>query len=91
MALLSLIVAKAFGLGSHGAILGGIAFVGTIGGGIGPLVAGHIFNVSGSYQTAFLVSTALSPIGLILVCLLKLPLVKGSIEEGRNDTRRNLR
>lgn len=70
-ALVSPIVAQLFGLRSHGAILGVVLFSGTVGGAIGPVLAGKIFDVTGSYQIAFSVCVAFSVIGLILASLLK--------------------
>jgi len=70
-ALASPIVAELFGLSSHGALLGTVFFSGTIGGAIGPVLSGHIFDITGSYQLAFLVCITLSVIGLILTLLLK--------------------
>ncbi len=65
------IVAELFGLGSHGAILGAIVFVYTIGGAVGPIVTGLIFDIIGSYQVAFLACAALAVIGLVLASLLR--------------------
>ncbi len=62
-------VAELFGLCSHGALLGTIAFVITIGGAVGPVVAGGIFDITGSYNPAFLICGALGVIGLILILL----------------------
>ena len=70
-ALLSPLVAELFGLKSHGVILGIIAFLSTVGGAIGPLLAGYIFDMTSSYQISFSLSAGLSAIGLILVFLLK--------------------
>ena len=46
-------VAEFFGTRAHGAIFGGILFFGTIGGAIGPTMAGRVFDVTGSYEYAF--------------------------------------
>jgi MFS family permease len=70
-ALLSPLVAELFGLSSHGAIFGTVYFIGTIGGAIGPLLAGRIFDVTGNYQLAFLISAVVSGIALILTLLLR--------------------
>lgn len=69
--LLSPLVAELFGLSSHGAIFGTVYFAGTIGGAIGPLLAGRIFDVTGNYQLAFLISAVVSGIALILALLLR--------------------
>ena len=46
-------VAEMFGMRAHGAIFGVVLFCGTIGGAIGPVVAGRIFDVTGGYDLAF--------------------------------------
>ncbi len=64
------LVAGLFGLSSHGAILGGITISVPIGGAVGPFVAGYIFDVTGSYQAAFMVTAAIGLAGLMLTVLL---------------------
>jgi len=64
-------VAELFGLSSHGVILGAVFFSTTIGGAIGPVLAGHIFDITSSYQLAFLVFTVACIVGFILTLLLK--------------------
>lgn len=64
-------VAELFGLSSHGVILGAVLFSTTIGGAIGPVLAGHIFDITSSYQLAFLVFTVACIVGFILTLLLK--------------------
>jgi len=46
-------VAGWFGMRAHGSIFGTILFCGTIGGAIGPIAAGRVYDVTGSYQIAF--------------------------------------
>ena len=65
------IVADLFGLRAHGTVLGVIVFGVTLGGAIGPLMAGRIFDITGSYQPAFLISLTLSVIALILMFFLR--------------------
>ncbi len=69
--LMSPTVAEFFGTGSHGVLFGIILFSGAIGGAIGPLLAGRIFDVTGSYQPLFLVLTGMAVIGLVLITLLR--------------------
>ena len=47
------IVAEYFGLRAHGAIFGTVLFFGTLGGSVGPILAGLAFDRTGSYQIAF--------------------------------------
>ncbi|MBA7658005.1 L-lactate transporter [subsurface metagenome] len=73
LAVESPIVADVFGLRAHGVLLGIAMSALMVGGGIGPFVAGRIFDLTTSYQLAFLVCTILSVIALILISLLKSP------------------
>jgi MFS family permease len=73
---LSPLVADLFGLSSHGAIFGGVFFSGAIGGAVGPMMAGRIFDVTGGYQLAFLICGVASAAVLILSLFLR-PLQKG--------------
>jgi len=64
------LVAGLFGLNSHGSILGVTNLGFTIGAALGPFLAGSIFDNTGSYQTAFLLSAAISIVGLVITALL---------------------
>ncbi len=68
---LSPIVAELFGIGSHGVLFGIVAFSLTIGGAIGPVLAGHIFDIARSYQLVFQILTAVGIAGLFLTLFLK--------------------
>jgi MFS family permease len=68
---ISPIVAELFGIGSHGVLFGAVGFSGTVGGAIGPFLAGHIFDISSSYQLVFFILTGVSVAGLILISLLR--------------------
>lgn len=74
------IAAWLFGLASHGLILGFCACSFALGAAIGPLVFGYIFDVTGNYQAAFLVSAALAIIAVILTILVKQPLDKSNLK-----------
>ena len=63
-------IAEYFGTRSVGAIFGGIVLFGTVGGAIGPILAGRIFDLTGSYFTAFLVLACMATLGLLLVLTL---------------------
>lgn len=69
--LFSPLVASLFGLRSHGVILG-VVYVGfTVGAGLGPLIAGYIFDVTLSYHMAFVVGAAIGILGLVSTSLIK--------------------
>ena len=60
-------VAEYFGTRAVGAIFGSIVFFGTVGGAIGPILAGRIFDVTGSYVAAFVTLASMAALGLLLV------------------------
>jgi MFS family permease len=67
---ISPLVAEWFGIHSHGTLFGIVACFGTTGGALGPLLAGHLFDLSGSYQSTFLILTALALVsGALLLSL----------------------
>ena len=71
-ALISLIVAELFGLSSHGVIMATIIMFGGTGGmALGPLLSGYIFDITGSYHSAFILYSIIGVIGLVLVTRLK--------------------
>ncbi len=70
-ALFAPMVAGLFGLPSLGTILGFTLFIGTFGALIGPVLAGRIFDITGSYQPAFIAGSAISVISIILMLSLK--------------------
>jgi MFS family permease len=57
---ISPLVAEWFGIHSHGTLIGIVLCFGTTGGAAGPLLAGYQFDLSGSYQSTFLILTALA-------------------------------
>jgi MFS family permease len=71
-------VAELFGTRSHGVLYGIILFSGNCAGAIGPILAGHIFDVTGSYRHAFLLLSVVSIIGLVLVTQLRSKNCKGA-------------
>ncbi|MBW2434354.1 MAG: MFS transporter [Deltaproteobacteria bacterium] len=70
---MSPLVAELFGTGSHGLLFGLILFSGTIGGTVGPVLAGRMFDVVGSYWGVFWLLIGLALSGLVLITLLKPP------------------
>jgi len=69
--LISPLVAELFYLRSHGIILGMVFFSFAIGSTISPVLAGHIFDVTGSYQLAFLICLLVSVIAIVALPFLK--------------------
>lgn len=60
-------IAEFFGTRAVGAIFGAVLFFGTIGGAIGPILAGRIFDTTGSYAPAFMTLAGMATLGLVLV------------------------
>jgi predicted MFS family arabinose efflux permease len=60
-------IAEYFGTHAHGATFGTVLFFGTIGGALGPILAGRVFDTTGSYTLAFASLAALAVIGLVMV------------------------
>ena len=66
VAALKATVAEFFGLRAHGAIFGVVLFCGTIGGSVGPILAGRVFDLTGSYDIAFTTLAVMAATGLTL-------------------------
>lgn len=65
------LIARLFGVRSHGLIYGVIHVGFTIGGALGPFLSGYIFDKTGSYQMAFVVCAALAIVCLIMAAVLR--------------------
>jgi MFS family permease len=65
------LIARLFGLSSHGLIYGVVGLSWTFGGAVGPLVTGYLCDVIGNYQLAFLLSALLGILGIFLLIILK--------------------
>ena len=65
------VTAELFGLRSHGVLLGVTFFSDCMGGVIGPVLAGRIFDITGSYQLAFLGCIAIVVTGLVSTLTLR--------------------
>jgi MFS family permease len=77
--LLSPAIAELFGTASHGAIFGMIYFFITLGGTIGPILGGAIFDLTGSYQIVFSICLIFTLAAIFLsACLIPTKNVKGS-------------
>jgi MFS family permease len=65
------LVARLFGLRSHGMIYAVVALGFTAGGAVGPVMSGYLFDLNGDYRLAFLSCTLLGVVGLISVAMLR--------------------
>ncbi len=70
-AMMSPVPAELFGLKSIGTIVGAVMCSFTLGGAIGPVLAGRISDISGSYHLAFLACAVVSVMGTILCVLIR--------------------
>ena len=66
-------VAEYFGMRAHGAIFGTVLFFGTLGGSVGPILTGWVFDSFGSYTPAFITLALSAAIALVLVRTLPRP------------------
>jgi len=66
------LIAEVFGLSSLGSITGDIFAVSLLGFILGPVLTGHIFDITGSYTLAFIILAGMSCCSLISVILLPL-------------------
>lgn len=64
-------IAEYFGMKAHGAIFGTVLFFGALGGALGPVVTGLIFDQNGSYGFAFILLILLVACGFLLTLTLK--------------------
>lgn len=69
--LIPAITARYFGLSAMGSILGTIMFGGVIGGGIGPWLTGYIFDLTESYNIAFIAMSLIAMFGTFPFLFLK--------------------
>ena len=63
-------VAEYFGTRVHGTLFGMVLLSGSIGGALAPLLAGAVFDATGSYRIAFLTLGGIAVTGLVVVSLL---------------------
>ncbi len=68
---ISPIIAEFFGMSAHGVLFGIVAFSGAVGGSIGPVLAGYIFDITAGYGPAFWLCALMSAVGLVLISSLK--------------------
>ena len=71
IAMQTIVAVRMFGLLSLGTIAGVITFAYTVGGAIGPIVTGYIFDIMGDYRPAYVLSAVLALAAFILVLFIK--------------------
>jgi MFS family permease len=65
------LLARLFGLTSHGLIYAVLGLGWTTGGAVGPIVTGYLCDINGNYQLAFLISGIVAALGLLLIIILR--------------------
>ena len=75
---LPLLTAQFFGLSSLGSILGALIFSGAVGGALGPLLGGTIFDLSQSYSWSFSLAGVVVISSFALIFLLRPPGARGA-------------
>jgi len=71
--LIPAITGEFFGTKNLGAIIGFMGFGPTIGGALGPFLAGYIFDVTGSYYFAFLLGVATTIVATVFAMQTRKP------------------
>jgi len=66
------LLAELFGLRSHGLIFGVFGISVSWGGAMGPLLTGYLFDVTNSYQMAFLLCSVISLTGILFAAFLRI-------------------
>ena len=69
--LVSPLIARLFGTRSHGILFGVVIFCSTLGGAMGPVMAGYLFDITHSYRLIFLILAGLCILALALTLSLK--------------------
>ena len=72
-ALMQLVVQNAFGIRHYGSIMGTISLTSMVSFGIGPILAGASFDLTGSYRVAFVTVAVLFLIGSLSLTQAKAP------------------
>jgi len=70
---MSMLISTNFGLASYGAIFGMITLVHSIGGAIGPLMAGYMYDTMNTYDWAFIIFLALCAVAISTILALRRP------------------
>jgi MFS family permease len=70
-AIISPLLADIFGIKSHASNLGMLFFIGMGGGAVGPIITGRLFDITSSYQTAFIIMLAAIIVGFALALFIR--------------------
>ncbi|MFW6103295.1 MAG: MFS transporter [Chloroflexota bacterium] len=86
---MSMLVSHRFGLAHYGSVFGVVNMAQSIGTATGPLVAGFVFDVTSTYQWAFVLFASLYAVAIPAVLLVRRPPVSASVPSrvGADSTR----
>ena len=73
---MSMLVSGYFGLACYGAIFGAITIPYSVGSAVGPLVAGRMYDASGSYDQVFILFLALFLVSIVTILVSRRPAVR---------------
>ena len=73
---MSMLVSGYFGLARYGAIFGAVTIPYSVGSAIGPLVAGRMYDASGSYDQVFILFLALFVVSIVTILVSRRPAVR---------------
>ena len=70
---MSMLTSTTFGLASYGAIFSVIYILCCVGAGVGPLFAGYIYDITGTYQGAFIIFIILLVVAIPIILVVRRP------------------
>ena len=70
---MAMLTSSYFGLASYGAIFGVVSLFQNLGMGVGPLVSGHVYDATGTYNVAFIIFLALYAVAIPAILALRRP------------------
>jgi len=74
------LIAEFFGIKFHGSLFGVTMFSGNLGGSLGPITAGYVFDITGAYAGAIWICTVVAIFGFVLITLLKPAVAAGIVD-----------
>ena len=79
---MSMLISTNFGLAAYGILFGMITLAQSIGSSTGPLMAGYMYDATGSYHWAFIIFLSLFAIAIPTILVVRRPKAPQSLKEG---------
>jgi len=79
---MSMLISTNFGLAAYGVLFGMITLAQSIGSSTGPLMAGYMYDATGSYHWAFIIFLSLFAIAIPTILVVRRPKAPQSLKEG---------